>query len=91
MGVVREIGESVTAVKSGDWVIPAGPGLGIEIMAAQSPNGCPALIQDILEVVTEKTITIIMYLYVCMVLHSIVAVQDCYSTYLVQVRGVAML
>jgi trans-2-enoyl-CoA reductase len=28
VGVVRETGEGVTSVRSGDWVIPAGPSLG---------------------------------------------------------------
>ena len=28
VGVVRETGDGVTSVKSGDWVIPAGPALG---------------------------------------------------------------
>ena len=41
VGVVRETGESVTTVKSGDWVIPAGPALGIVILAAHSYNGQP--------------------------------------------------
>ena len=29
VGVVREMGGGVTTVKKGDWVVPAGPGLGI--------------------------------------------------------------
>lgn len=31
VGVVREMGEGVTMVKKGDWVVPAGPGLGISL------------------------------------------------------------
>ena len=39
VGVVRETGEDVTMVKSGDWVVPAGPALGIVILAPQSYIG----------------------------------------------------
>ena len=32
VGVVRETGEGVTSVRSGDWVIPAGPSLGTYVL-----------------------------------------------------------
>ena len=39
VGVVRETGEGVTSVKSGDWVIPSGPSLGV------CPHFCVLVLQ----------------------------------------------
>ena len=47
VGVVRETGEGVTGMKIGDWVIPAGAGLGIDDTCSCTFSFWPILKRDI--------------------------------------------